>query len=111
MRDFKYIDTVDLPSDPNGSLSNARTSLARAYNFNRNSPQKLQLLADTMLVVLKAITDGLNTVDPAEVVNYQAYKNDKVISATKTTPGFTKPEPKPETKPTRAAKRTPTRTK
>ena len=105
MRDFKYIDTIDLPSDPNGSLGNVRTVLTRAYNFNRSSPEKLKLLADTMVTILAAITKGLGTIDPEEVVNYQAYLNEQKITATKVTPGF-KPIKKNKPKPQRAAKRT-----
>jgi len=104
MRDFKYIDTIDLPSDPNGSLGNVRTVMTRAYNFNRTSPAKLQLLANTMVTILAAITEGLGTIDPEEVVDYQAYLKQQKIDATKVTPGF-KPIKKTQPKPTRAAKR------
>lgn len=58
MPDFKYIDAVDLPSDPNGSLGNLRTTLRRAYNENRNLPQKLALLYETLVVVAKEINEG-----------------------------------------------------
>ena len=105
MKDFKYMDVTDLPSDINGSLGKVRTTLARAYNFNRDNPQKLQLLADTMVTILAAITKGLGTIDPNEVIDYQAYINQQAIDLISVSPGFT-PIKKTKPKPKRAAKRT-----
>lgn len=109
MKDFPFIDSIDLPSDPGGTLSKTRTELAKAYNYNRNSPEKLKLLADTMIFIVDAITKGLGTPDSAEVEAYRMHFVDKTIEAAEVTPGFTPRKkkvvkPKPTRK--RAAKRT-----
>jgi len=52
---MKYIDTTDLPSDPNGSLANLRREVRIAYNHNRDNPEKLELLAETLRYVLGCI--------------------------------------------------------
>ncbi len=102
MKDFPFIDNTQLPSDINGALGKARRELLRAYNYNRNSPDKMTLLGNTLAYVLKHITHGLGTPDSAELTAFRDFTNDQVIAQTKTTSGFTKP------KPTRAAKRTQT---
>ena len=105
MRDFKYIDIIDLPSDPTGSLGATRRAIMMAYNHNRGNQAKLRLLADTMAYVIKQITTGLEQPDPDEIINYHAYLNDQKIATKEVTKGFTKTKktkPKPTT---RAAKR------
>lgn len=58
MPEFKYLDATDLPSDPNGSLGQLRTSLRQAYNTNRTSLDKMRLLSDTLAMVVGAIEAG-----------------------------------------------------
>lgn len=107
MKDFKYLDVVNLPSDPSGSLGKFRTGLLLAYNSNRSSPEKLELLAKTLTCVVEQINAGIEMPD----VNTEAFLRwqiDKEIAATSTTAGF-EPIQKPKPKPKRAAKRTPTK--
>ena len=72
MANFKYIDSTDQPSDPNGSLGNLRRELRRAYNSNRPYTDKIRLLQQTLVHVVKHIELGfaeeaLKDKDPAEV--------------------------------------------
>ena len=78
--------------------------MAQAYNYNRNSPEKLKLLANTMLTIVDAIVKGLGTPDKADVETYRKYLIDEKIANTDTSPGFTQVKPKPKSN--RAAKRT-----
>jgi len=55
---FKYLDVIDLPSDPNGSLGPLRTAVRRAYNENRDYTDKLKLLSDTLATVIGMIEAG-----------------------------------------------------
>lgn len=105
MKDFKYIDIIDLPSDPSGSLGRFRTTLLKTYNYNRHSEAKLTLLAKTMARVVQEITAGIETFDRADVEGFRKYQVDKEIKSTSTTRGFEPIKAKPQ----RAAKRTTTK--
>ena len=103
MKDFKYLDVINLPSDPSGSLGKFRTGLLQAYNTNRTSEAKLKLLASTLATVVQYIEDGIETPDDLNTDIFRKYQTDKEIANTSPTEGF-----KP-IKPKRAAKRTPTK--
>lgn len=77
--DFKHLDITDLPSDPNGSLGQVRRSVMRAYNENRNSPDKLRLLSDTLVHIVGMIEVGFDTI--AEHEKTAAMKNQEKIDA------------------------------
>lgn len=81
MPDFKYLDATDLPSDPNGSLGQVRTAIRQAYNTNRNSIEKLQLLSDTLVLVVGMIEVGLDTL--ADNEKSTEYLNQETINAQK----------------------------
>lgn len=98
MPDFKYLDATDLPSDPNGSLGQLRTSVRMAYNTSRESHDKLRLLSDTLATVLGYIEGGFEAT--AEIDKTVAMKNQEVIDAE--TPEEVETPP---AKPKRAAKR------
>lgn len=98
MPDFKYLDTIDLPSDPDGSLGQIRTAVRRAYNSNRNSHDKLRLLSDTLVTVVGAIESGFDTI--AEIDKTPAMKNQEAIDSEVLEEVET-----PPAKPKRAAKR------
>ena len=99
MKDFKYLDVINLPSDVSGSLGKFRTGLLRAYNSNRNSAKKLELLRATLAMVIQYIEDGSD--EPStEVCQKHIVENE--IANTSPTEGF---EPIKQ----RAAKRTPTK--
>jgi len=61
---LKYIDTTDLPSDPNGSLANLRRELRKAFNHNRDNPDKLDLLKETLGYVLGQMVEDAPTPVP-----------------------------------------------
>ena len=103
MKDFKYLDVINLPSDPSGSLGKFRTGLLQAYNTNRKSDTKLKLLAETLATVVQYIEDGMETPDDLNTDIFRRYQIDKEIANASPTEGF-----KPIT-PKRAAKRTPTK--
>ena len=101
MKDFKYLDVINLPSDQSGSLGKFRTGLLQAYNSNRNSETKLKLLAETLATVVQYIEDGITTPDDMNTDIFRRYQIDKEIAKTSLTAGFT------PVKPNRAAKRAP----
>ena len=103
MKDFKYLDVINLPSDPSGSLGKFRTGLLQAYNTNRNSESKLKLLAATLATVVQYIENGMETPDDLNTDIFRRYQIDKEIAKTSPTEGF-----KP-INPNRAAKRTSTK--
>lgn len=102
MPHFTYLDVTDLPSDPNGSLGQVRTAVRRAYNENRDYPDKLRLLSDTLVHVVGAIETGFETL--AEHEKSPAMKNQEKIDAELPTEVET-----PPVKPKRAARRRPSK--
>ena len=56
--DFHYIDAIDLPSDPNGSMGKVRRELTKVYNTNRLAPDKLKLLKKTLQFIIYEINAG-----------------------------------------------------
>jgi len=87
---LKYIDTTDLPSDPNGSLANLRRELRKAFNHNRDNPDKLDLLKETLGYVLGQMVEDAPTPVP-------------VVPGTLTTATVTTPKAKTKPKLKRAS--------
>ena len=103
MKDFKYLDVINLPSDPSGTLGKFRTGLMQAYNTNRTSPAKLELICRTLATVVQYIEDGMETPDDLNTDIFRRYQIDKEIANTSPTECFTPIKTK------RAAKSTPTK--
>ena len=102
MPDFKHIDTIDLPSDPNGALGRTRTEIMRAYNKNRMSLTNMELLHDTLVHVLREINEGFRR-EVLSKEQVRASKNQETIN--RAIPEEKVALVKPKRK--RAAKRTP----
>ncbi len=107
MKDFPYIEATDLPADRNGSLGKVRREVRLVYNHNRNSVEKLELLATTLRYVLNKIDEGMKTPDRDNKSETTLHFRDKAIASAEVTPGFTPTvvAPKP-TVTKRAAQRT-----
>jgi len=52
---MKYIDTTDMPSDPNGAMSQLRRELRKVFNQSRRHPETMQLLKTNLEFVLSRI--------------------------------------------------------
>lgn len=76
---MKYIDTTDLPSDPNGSLADLRKSLRMAFNHNRDSADKMELLKTTLEFVLARIDMPEETPAPTKPQPTTADKKSKPV--------------------------------
>jgi len=82
LNDLRYLDTIDLPSDVNGSLGDFRRAIRMAFNTNRGHRDKLLLLAAHLRLVLARVEHGLGE---AEKVNQPAAIKKKRIAKAKNT--------------------------
>jgi len=54
---MKFLDHTSLPSDPDGTLGNLRTSLSSAFNSSRDRPARMNLLRKTLVSVLNLLDE------------------------------------------------------
>lgn len=96
------LDIVDMPRDPARALGGLRQALCASFNYTRKYPEKLKLLRNTLVYVVKRIDahrEALETIAEAEKAKAEALAAEQKKAAEKASkaPESTKPKTKPET--------------